>query len=90
VSRTDPTGLDAVALAVGDRVRFRNTERGTWKHAVVLGRERDGSIGLRDDKGAFRAIPAERLEVLVRGRREVNRWVPVLERAARTEQLRLM
>jgi len=87
---SDPPGLAAVALEVGDRVRFRNTATGPWKAAVVIGCERDGSISLRDEKGAFRAIPAERLEVLVRGRRDATRWEPVLERAARTEQLRLI
>ena len=51
--------------------------------------ERDGSIGVRDQKGASRALAIERLEVRATGPRGANMWEPLLERAARTEQLSL-
>ena len=56
---------------------------------MVERRERDGSVGLRDPKGAAVAIRAENIEVLANGPRGGNRWEPLTDRAARTEQLGL-
>lgn len=85
----DGGGLARLGIAPGDRVRFRRgTER--WKEGVVERREKDGSIGLRDAKGASRAIPVDRLEVRTSGPRGAARWEPLPERAARTEQMRLL
>ena len=50
-------------------------------------RETDGSLGLRDTKGALRALPLDRVEARTNGPRGGVVWEPVPERAARTEQL---
>lgn len=83
---TDPALLE-VGLRPGDRVRFRRRDGGHWHEGVVERRERDGSIGLRDARGAARALPVERLEVRSEGRRGGVVWEPVADRAARDEQL---
>ena len=71
-------------------MRFRRAGTERWKLATVAGRERDGSIGLRDAKGAARAIPIPQIEVRTTGRRGGVVWEPLAERAARTEQMRLL
>jgi hypothetical protein len=58
--------------------------------ATVERVERDGSLGLRDEKCAARAIPMDLVEVAATGPRGARTWEPVVERAARTEQLRLL
>ena len=58
--------------------------------ATVERVERDGSLGLRDEKGAARAIPMDLVEVAATGPRGARTWEPVVERASRTEQLRLL
>jgi hypothetical protein len=82
--------LVALGLAAGMRVRFRRNPADRWKLAVVERIEKDGSLGLRDGKGASRAIPVELVEVETRGPRGARAWEPVTERAARTEQLKLL
>jgi hypothetical protein len=82
--------LVELGVAVGDRVRFRRHDGERWKEAVVVRRERDGSIGLRDRKGGARAIAIERVEVRDTGPRGGVVWEPLPERAARAEQLRLL
>ncbi len=85
----DPA-LARLGLRPGDRVRFRRRETERWKDAVVTRREKDGSVGLRDRKGAARAITVELIEVRVAGPRGGLQWVPLPEWAERTEQLRLL
>ena len=82
--------LVALGLAAGMRVRFRRDQNDRWKLAVVERVEKDGSLGLRDGRGASRAIPIELVEVETRGPRVAKAWEPVAERAARTEQLKLL
>lgn len=96
-SPKDPTpaplaesALLAVGLRPGDKVRFRQREGGAWKPAVVERRERDGSIGVRDERGAARAIDIARLQVRSTGKRGGVVWEPVVERAGRDEQLGLL
>jgi hypothetical protein len=84
---TDASDLVELGLAPGDRVRWREREGARWSEGRVVGRERDGSVGVRDGRGASRALVADRLEVRVRGPRGGRLWEPVAERAARTEQL---
>jgi hypothetical protein len=84
------TGLAELGLARSDRVRFRRRTDERWKEAVVERRERDGSIGLRDSKGSARSIPIEQIEVRASGPRGGVVWEPLTERAARTEQMRLL
>jgi hypothetical protein len=51
--------------------------------------EKDGSVAVRDKKGAWRAVRAERLEARRIRRRGGQAWESVAERAARIEQLAL-
>lgn len=96
-SRRDPlsvgldtdAGLVALGLAAGQTVRFRPREGSRWLEATVVGRERDGSVGLRDERGRTRAIPVHRLQVAARGPRGGQIWEPLPERAGRDEQLAL-
>ncbi len=78
-----------LGLTAGEAVRFRR--RGSrWQAGTVARLERDGSIGIIDAKGASRAISVERVEVRCTGQRGRKGWEPLAERAARTEQLRLL
>ena len=81
------SALLEVGLRIGDRVRFRRTDGGTWREAIVERRERDGSVGVRDDRGAARAIAVERLQVRSTGPRGGAIWESVAARAERDEQL---
>ena len=56
-SASPPATASGSAAASGER----------WKEAVVVRRERDGGVGLRDPKGAARAIAVELIEVRTRG-----------------------
>ena len=82
-------GLEELGLRPGERVRWRPREGARWAEGTVTGRERDGSIGLRDREGRARALPLDRIEVATTGRRGGRTWEPDTERAARTEQLGL-
>ncbi len=81
--------LIEVGLHAGDVVRFRPRPGARWQEATVERRERDGSIGVRDGKGAARALALERLEVRTRGSRGAPIWEPLAERAERPAQLDL-
>lgn len=81
--------LEELGLRPGDAVRWRPRPGARWVEGTVTGRERDGSIGLRDPQGRARALPLDRLEVRAVGRRGARTWEPAIERAARTEQLGL-
>ncbi len=80
----------AVGLRPGDRVRFRQHGGGSWKEATVERRERDGSVGVRDERGAARAISLERLQVRTTGKRGGVVWEAVVDRVQRDEQLGLL
>jgi hypothetical protein len=82
--------LVELGLSAGMRVRFRREPNDRWQLATVEHVEKDGSLGLRDRKGASRAIPVELVEVETRGPRGAKAWEPVPERAARNEQLKLL
>jgi hypothetical protein len=82
--------LQELGLAEGDRVRFRPADGRRWLEGAVVGREKDGSVALRDERGRARAIRAERLEVRSEGPRGALVWEPVADRAERTQQLRLL
>lgn len=86
----DGEGLGILGLAPGEPVRFRRAAGGRWHAGKVARRERDGSVGVTDAKGAARAMPVERIEVRCRGPRGGPGWEPLTERAARSEQLRLL
>lgn len=84
------TELAALGLERGMRVRFRRRDGERWKNGTVERVEKDGSLGLRDGRGAARAIPIDLVEVETRGPRGARTWEPVAERAARTEQMKLL
>jgi hypothetical protein len=81
--------LAALGLTPGDRVRWRDRPGGRWREGTVVERERDGSVGVRDRRGASRSLTVDRLEVRTRGPRGARTWEPLTVRAARTEQLPL-
>lgn len=81
------SALLEVGLRPGDTVRYRKKEGGAWQEARVERRERDGSMGVRDDRGAARAIALDRLQVKTTGRRGGTVWELVSQRADRDEQL---
>ena len=81
--------VDRLGLAAGERIRFRRADRSRWQDGVVLGVERDGSLGVRDENHASRAVPLVDVMVRADGPRGARRWEPLLARASRTEQLEL-
>ena len=81
--------LGVLGLSAGETVRYRRG-RSRWRLGTARRVERDGSLGISDRNGASLAIPVERVEVRVTGRRGGQGWEPLAERAARTEQLRLL
>ncbi len=85
-----PSAVAELGLEIGDRVRFRRKDTERWKAGTVSRRESDGSLGIRDGKGALRALPLDRVEVRTTGPRGGVVWEPLPERAARTEQMRLL
>jgi hypothetical protein len=84
-----PPELSELGLVVGERVRWRPKPGGRWREGRVVGRERDGSIGVRDAGGASRALRLERLEVTGEGPRGARIWEAALDRAARAGQMAL-
>lgn len=83
-------GLAILGLVPGETVRWRSTGGARWRMGKVARRERDGSIGVTDARGALRSLAVERLEVRCSGPRGGTAWEPLCERAARCEQLRLL
>lgn len=85
----DAPTLLALGLHAGDKVRFRPRPNARWQEAVVVRRERDGSVGVTDAKGAARALPVDRLEVPTVGPRGAAVWESLAEKAEREVQLDL-
>lgn len=81
--------LSDLGLAPGQTVRFRRHAGEHWSYARVVGRERDGSVGLVDGNGASRAIPVDRIEVRAPRRRTRHQWVALGDRAGAGAQLSL-
>ncbi len=79
-----------LGLTPGETVRWRPTPAGRWQEGVVTRRERDGSVGVTDHRGRARSLAVERLEVGCAGPRGARGWEPLVARAARHEQLRLL
>ena len=81
--------LEELGVRVGERVRWQRRDHGRWVEGTVTGRERDGSIAVRDPQGRARALVIERLEVRSVGPRGAPGWEPLLVRVHRAEQLDL-
>ena len=82
--------LAILGIAPGDPVRWRSSAGSRWHNGRVARRERDGSVGVTDARGSLRSLPVDRIEVRCVGSRGAMRWEPLSERAARSEQLRLL
>lgn len=81
--------LATLGLVVGDRVRWRDRPNARPREGKVTGRERDGSVAVRDSRGASRALRVERLELAVRGPRGGQGWKSLADRAAGEQQMPL-
>ncbi len=81
--------LAAFGLRPGESVRFRRGARGRWHLGRLERIERDGSIGVRDDRGAARALRVELVQVAASGPKGAARWEPLVERMTRGDQLEL-
>lgn len=79
--RTSPVddGLAQIGLEIGQLVRFRGRSDRRPREGVVLRRERDGSVGLRDERDRARAIAIDAIEVRVVGPRGGERWIPLTD-----------
>lgn len=82
--------LGTVGLRQGDAVRWQPTAGGRWKLGRATRLERDGSVGVTDERGMARSLPVDRLEVRSSGRRGGERWERLVDRARTAEQLRLV
>ena len=71
--------LADVGLEIGQLVRYMGRSDKRFREGVVLRRERDGSIGLRDEHDRARAIPVEAIEVRVVGPRGGEQWIPLTD-----------
>jgi hypothetical protein len=85
-----PGDLVALGLRVGERVRFRRRVDERWKEAKLESVERDGSLAIRDAKGASRSMPVGRVQVRRTGPRGGTVWVPAAHLRDETEQLDLL
>lgn len=83
-------GLAILGLQPGEVVRWQASDGGRWRTGRVTRRERDGSVGVSDARGASRSLPVARLEVRCSGPRGGAGWEALSERASRCEQLSLL
>lgn len=73
--------LDDLHLEAGEPVRWRRQAGARWNEGTVIQREADGSVAVRDGNGAWRSLPADRLEVRTVTKRGARRWLAVADRA---------
>jgi hypothetical protein len=76
---SDVPSSEQLALVAGEPVRWRRQPGARWHQGTVIGREADGSVGVRDGNGAWRSIPVERLEAQIVTKRGAKRWRPATE-----------
>ena len=67
------------AAEIGQIVRYRGPNDKRFHEGVVLRREKDGSVGLRDERGRARAIAVDAIEVRVLGPRGGEQWIPLTD-----------
>jgi hypothetical protein len=79
--RTRPVDdhLAEVGLEIGQLVRYQGRSDKRWHDGVVLRREKDGSVGLRDERGRARAIGVDAIEVRIVGPRGGEQWIPLTD-----------
>lgn len=83
-------GLAILGIEEGEPVRWRPGSASHWRTGRITHRERDGSIAVTDARGLARSLPVDRLEVRCAGPRGGSGWEPLVDRASRVEQLRLL
>ena len=71
--------LAEIGLEIGQIVRFVGRSDRRFRESMVLRRETDGSIGLRDDRDRARAIPLDQIEVRIIGPRGGEQWIPLTD-----------
>lgn len=86
----DLAGLAHLGLQAGEAVRWQAGSNGRWRSGTATHRERDGSIGVTDSRGAARSLPVERIHVHCVGPRGGVAWENLTVRAGRNEQLCLL
>lgn len=72
-------GLAEVGLELGQIVRYRGATDKRFHDGVVLRRERDGSVGLRDERGRARSIAVDAIEIRRLGPRGGEQWIPLTQ-----------
>lgn len=72
-------GLAEIGLEIGQIVRYQGGTDKRSHDGVVLRRESDGSVGLRDERGRARAIAIEAIEVRILGPRGGEQWIPLTD-----------
>lgn len=85
----DDRALTILGLCVGEPVRFGRPGR-RWAFGTVSHREPDGTIAVTDNRGRQQGVPVEHIEVRCTGPRGGQAWEPLVIRASRSEQLRLL
>jgi hypothetical protein len=85
----DDRAITILGLCIGERVRFRRSS-GRWAEGTVTRREPDGAVAVTDTRGRQRGVPVEQIEVRCTGPRGGQAWEPLVIRASRSEQLRLL
>jgi hypothetical protein len=86
----DNRALSILGLRTGEEVRFQCAPSKRWSEGTVTRREADGMVALTDKRGRCRGIPVEQIEVRCTGPRGGRSWEPLVIRASRSEQLRLL
>jgi hypothetical protein len=87
--RADDPTLEPLGLVPGEAVRWRRRDKGHWQQGVVVRREPDGSVAVRDGEGAWRSILVDRLEARGPNHRGTLTWEPLADRIDRPTQLSL-
>ena len=72
-------GLASVGLEIGQLVRYKGGGDRRFHDGVVLRRERDGSVGLREERGRARAIATDDIEIRIIGPRGGEQWIPLCD-----------
>jgi hypothetical protein len=86
----DNRALSILGLRIDEEVRFQCAPSGRWRAGTVTRRQPDGTVALTDKQGRCRGIPVQQIEVRCTGPRGGRSWEPLVIRASRSEQLRLL
>lgn len=73
---SDVEALSRYGLVEGQTLRFRRHE-GRWMRGKAVAVDGDGSIGVRDDRGRRRSVPAAQVEAETTGPRGGKSWAEI-------------